>query len=49
MVTNILIAGAFFALGILTGVMMTGRLILSKYKKCPIGVILLIDQYAQKL
>ena len=39
MIANILIAGAFFALGNITGVWASGWTLLSKYKKYPIDVI----------
>ena len=48
MIANILIAGAFFALGNVTGIWASGWALLSKYKKYPVDVILLIDHYAQK-
>ncbi len=48
MLSDILIAAGFTAVGFLLGVYFFGSLILSRYKKYPVDVILLIDRYAQK-
>lgn len=48
MLSNILIAVGFTAIGFILGVYTTGAIVLTKYKKYPVDAILLIDQYAQK-
>ena len=48
MLSDILIAVGFATVGFFLGIIALGSLILSKYKKYPIDVILLINQYAQK-
>lgn len=48
MLSDILIAVGFATVGFFLGMIEFGSLLLSKYKKYPIDVILLIDQYAQK-
>ena len=48
MLSDILIAVGFTTVGFFLGMVEFGSLLLSKYKKYPIDVILLIDQYAQK-
>jgi hypothetical protein len=48
MLSDILIAVGFAAIGFILGVYAACATVLTKYKKYPIDAILLIDQYAQK-
>ena len=48
MLSNILIAIGFFGLGFLSGMITAAWMALDKYKKYPVDVVLLFEEYAKK-
>ena len=49
MIANILVAVGFFGIGFFTGIYATAALMLKKYKEYSKQVILLFEEYADKL